>query len=303
MSKVDLNINYTIRINRLFEFIDDNLEGDLSLNAIAKLAYFSPFHFHRIFKFITGETLNEYVTRRRIEKGALDLLHKNITTTKIAHQYGFSDNSSFSRAFKKYYRVCPTEFINQNPHRHTKILPLNSKNGQDYPDYTKYLSIIDDLKNWIKMNSNIDVKEITGMNLAYITAIGPQNLENAFGKLINWATQNGLMKNNAKFITIYHDSFKVTEASKVRLSAAIVIDEPVKKEGEIGRTSIEAGKYIVGRFTIGQNEFEKSWTGMFLWMNENGYKKADKNPFEIYYNNFKNHPEKKAIVELYIPVE
>lgn len=44
------------------------------------------------------------------QQSALDLLHKNITTTEIAHQYGFGDNSSFSRTFKKYYGVSPTEF-------------------------------------------------------------------------------------------------------------------------------------------------------------------------------------------------
>ncbi len=51
------------------------------------------------------------------------------------------------------------------------------------------------------------------------------------------------------------------------------------------------------------NELEKPWTGLFLWMNKNGYKKKDRNPFEIYHNNFKEHPEKKAIVDFYIPIE
>ncbi|MGQ1889987.1 helix-turn-helix transcriptional regulator [Thermophagus sp. OGC60D27] len=107
-------IDYKKRINRVFEFIDQNLESDLSLNTVSEIAFFSPFHFHRVFKFVTGETLNKYVTRRRIEKSASDLLHKNITTTEIAHKYGFSDNSSFSRAFKKYFEVSPTEFKKQN---------------------------------------------------------------------------------------------------------------------------------------------------------------------------------------------
>lgn len=55
----EILIDYKSRINRVFEFIDENLEADLSLKAIAEIAYFSPFHFHRVFKFITGETLNE----------------------------------------------------------------------------------------------------------------------------------------------------------------------------------------------------------------------------------------------------
>src|SRR5690606_9228296 len=103
-------------------------------------------------------TLNEYVKRKRIEKSASDLLHKNITATEIAHKYGFSDNSSYSRAFKKYFGVSPTEFKNQNPNRFSKIRQLKSKNGQEYPDYEKYICVINNLKNWIKMNAKIEIK-------------------------------------------------------------------------------------------------------------------------------------------------
>lgn len=299
----EIQADYRSRVNRFFKFIDENLESDLSLNMISEIAFFSPFHFHRVFKFITGETLNVYVTRRRIEKLALDLLHKNTTTTETAHKYGFSDNSSFSRTFKKYYGISPTEFRKQNPNRLSKIRQLQSKNGQEYPDYEKYLCIIDNLKNWIKMNAKIEVTEMPKMDLAYVSNIGSQNLENAYGKLIQWATPQGLMNDQTKLVTIYHDSFKVTEANKVRMSAAIMLNKPTETEGEIGLTSVEAGKFIVGSFKIGLNEFEKSWTGLFLWMNEKGYKKADRNPFEIYHNNFNEHPERKAIVDFYIPVE
>ena len=89
----EIQADYQNRINRVFEFIDENLDSDLSLATISEIAFFSPFHFHRIFKFVTGETLNEYVNRKKIEKSSLDLLHKNITTSEIAHKYGFSDRS------------------------------------------------------------------------------------------------------------------------------------------------------------------------------------------------------------------
>jgi AraC family transcriptional regulator len=299
----EIQADYKNRINRVFEFIDQNLESDLSLNTVSEIAFFSAFHFHRVFKFVTEETLHEYVKRRRIEKSASDLLHKNITATEIAHKYGFSDNSSYSRAFKKYFGVSPTEFKNQNPNRFSKIRQLKSKNGQEYPDYEKYICVINNLKNWIKMNAKIEIKEMSKMDLAYVSSIGPHNLENAYGKLMQWATPKGLINDQTKMITVYHDSFKVTEANKVRMSASILLDKAVETNGEIGLTTIEAGKFIVGSLEIGLKEFEKSWTGLFVWMNENGYKKADREPFEIYYNNYNEHPERKAIIDFCIPIE
>lgn len=89
----EIQADYLNRINRVFKFIDENLDADLSLHKISEIAFFSPFHFHRIFKFITGETLNEYVNRQRIEKSALAVLHKNLTMSEIAHRYGFNSYS------------------------------------------------------------------------------------------------------------------------------------------------------------------------------------------------------------------
>jgi len=153
------------------------------------------------------------------------------------------------------------------------------------------------------MNAKIEIKEIQKMEVAYVTSIGSQNLSNAFQKLIQWATPQGMMNDQTKMLTIYHDSFKITQAHKVRMSASILLEKPVKTTEEIGVTSIEKGKFIVGHFEITSQEFEKSWTGLFVWMNKNGYKKANRDPFEIYHNNFNEHPQKIAIVDFYIPIE
>jgi AraC family transcriptional regulator len=299
----EIQTDYKNRINRVFQYIDENLDSDLSLNTISEIAFFSPFHFHRIFKAITGETLNEFVTRRRIEKAASDLLHKKTGVTEISLKFGFNDNSSFTRTFKKIYGVSPSDFRKQNPNTFSKIRQLESKNGQAYPDYEKYICVINDLKNWIEMNAKIEVKKMPKMDLAYVSGIGPQNLEHAYQKLVQWAAPKGLLSKQSKMVTIYHDSFKVTEENKVRVSACLALKAPVNTSGEIGLTSIEEGRYVVGNFEIGLDEFTKSWTGLFVWMNENGYQKADRNPFEIYHNNFKEHPERKCIVDFCIPIE
>lgn len=304
VTQKEIQADYRNRINLVFEFIDNNLEADLSLNTVSEIAYFSPFHFHRIFKFVTGETLNEYVTRQRIEKSALDLLHKNITATELAHKYGFSDNSSFSRAFKKYFGISPTGFKKENPNRHSKICQLESKIGQEYPDYEKYICIINNLKKWTEMNAKIEIKETPELNLAGVTHIGVNGIENAFEKLTKWAIPKRLLENpKAKMGRVFYDSFKVTSPDKVRMSIFLVTNEPFEAEGEISKLVINKGKCIVGRFEITPNEFEKSWTSLFIWMNENGYKKSTENPFEIYQNDYRQHPEGKFVVDLYIPIE
>lgn len=295
--------DYSNRIHRVFEFIDENLELNLTLETVAEIAFFSPFHFHRVFKFVTGETVNAYVTRRRIEKSVADLLHKDITTTAIAHKYGFSDISSYSRTFKKYYGVSPTKFKEQNPNRYSKIRQLKSKNGQAYPNPEKYIYIIANLKNWTTMNAKIEIRETSELKIAGVTHVGVNGIESAFEKLTKWAVPKGLLKNSeAKMGRLFYDSFKITAPNKVRMSVFLATDEPFETEGEIQRLTLNTVKCIVGRFEITPDEFEKAWTSLFIWMNENGYKKGEAHPFEIYHNDYREHPEHKFMVDLHIPV-
>ena len=299
-----MQITYISSVNKALQFMDENLDTNLSLEMISKVACFSPFHFHRIFKAITNETLNSYINRKRIEKAASVLTHKpEVSITELSLLFGFNSNSSLTRAFKKYYGISPSEFRKQKTSRFSKISKIESKNGQEQVVFEEYICSINNLNHWIKMNAKIEIKEIANLELAYVTSIGEHGVATAYDTLVKWATPLGLLKHpDTKMVTIYHDSFKTTTPEKIRISACITLTEPVKVSGNIGRTSIEKGKFIVGSFVIGLSEFEKSWNGLFIWMAENGYKKADGNPFEIYHNDYRIHPEKKCIVDYCIPI-
>lgn len=293
---------YIKRVSKVFEYIHENLDSELNLEKLSDIAYFSPFHFHRIFKSITGETLNEYITRQRIEKAASHLLHTNNPIADIGFQFGFKDASSFTRSFKKYYNQSPTEFKSSNPRRFSKIGQVNSKNGQVIPDMDTYLRNLKQLNHWIDMNATIEITTFEPFHLVYLPVMGPQNLGITFNQLIKWAGPQGLMTEENKVMTVYHDSFKFTPPHKLRMSASLSVQKEIKPEGEISFKDFDPGKCICARFEIDVQEFEKSWTGLFLWMNENGFKKSDKDPFEIYHNNFNEHPEGIAIVDFCIPV-
>ncbi|MGL4632589.1 MAG: AraC family transcriptional regulator [Leadbetterella sp.] len=296
---------YIKRINKVLTYIDENLDAELSLKTISDIANYSPFHLHRLFKAITSETLNTYITRKRIERTAMMLIHnKEFSIAEIASKYGFNNDSTFSRTFKKIYGHSPSEFRKSNFDNFSKIGKVNSNNGKGNFITEEYLCNIKDLKNWIKMNAKIEVKDMSKMNLAYVTQIGVIGIDNAFQRILKWATPRELLaKSNTNVCRVFHDSFKVTDSDKVRMSIGIITDQEISVDGEVGLTTIEKGKNIIGHFVIEPKEFEKSWDSLFIWMNENGYKKADRHPFEIYYNNFNDHPEKKCIVDLIIPIK
>ena len=154
------------------------------------------------------------------------------------------------------------------------------------------------------MNANIEVKVVEQINVAGVTHIGVNGIEKAFEKITKWANQKGLLENpESKMGRLFFDSFKFTAPDKVRMSIFITSHKPFEVGGEISSLTIKKAKCIVGKFEITPAEFEKSWTSLFVWMNEKGYKKSDENPYEIYHNDYRNHPDNKFIVDLHIPIE
>ncbi|EHQ29138.1 AraC family transcriptional regulator [Mucilaginibacter paludis] len=296
--------DYVQSINKAIRFIDLHLDEDLTLEMVAAAACYSPFHFHRVFSVVTKETLNAYITRRRLEKAASVLMRKKeVGLTEIYLKYGFNSNSSFTRTFKKFYGLSPMQFRNNCPDKFSKIRQADSKNGQKIVAFDKYICNMDH-KQWMEMNASIEVKEMPQLQMAYIAHVGHDNLAGTFERLMRWARPKGLMDwSGLKMATIYHDSFKITAPDKVRMSSCMLLQEPVQTDGEIATLTINKGKFIVGRFEMTNVDFEKAWTGMFIWLHENGYKTTDRNPFELYHNDYRKHPENKFIVDLCIPVD
>jgi len=301
---MQLSKDHIKSINKALHFIDVNLESDLSLDQISKIAHYSPYHFHRLFKAFTNETLNNYIARKRVEKASAILLRKkHITISDLSIQYGFSSNSSFTRAFKTFYGVSPSHFRRQGKGAYSKIRQVKSKNGQAITTFEDYVCETNH-KNKAPMESHIEVKTIKTLNVVGMTCIGSHELTSTFNRLLEWAGPQGLLRTpDFKMATIYYDSFKITAPDKVRLSACLLVDEPIKTEGEVTAITINKGLYIVAHHEIGIHEFERVWTSLFMWMNNNGYKMRNEPPFEIYHNNFNEHPEKLCILDLYIPVE
>ena len=81
---MSLNPIYQQRINRVIDYINQNLDHSFSLDELAQKAHFSSYHFHRIFVAVTGETVNFYTNRIRLEKSARLLKLSNSTITVIA---------------------------------------------------------------------------------------------------------------------------------------------------------------------------------------------------------------------------
>jgi AraC family transcriptional regulator len=131
------------KMNDALNYIEENLADEIDFAEVAKRAYCSEYHFKRMFSFLAGVPLSEYIRRRRLTLAAFDLRDSSSRIIDIAVKYGYNSPDSFTRAFQSLHGVTPSEA---------------RKNGQSlkaYPRMTFQLSI----KGGSEMNYRIVEKE------------------------------------------------------------------------------------------------------------------------------------------------
>ena len=105
----DSRSEYARRMHRVLEHVDRHLDQPLELDDLARVANFSAFHFHRLFAAWMGETLGEYLRRRRLEVAALRLVAQpRVPILQVALSVGFGSTEAFARAFKARCGETPT---------------------------------------------------------------------------------------------------------------------------------------------------------------------------------------------------
>lgn len=102
-------MNWIENMNNALEYIEENIDKDITSDEIAKAAYSSKFHFLRMFNMLTGMTLGEYIRGRRLSLAGKDALSSNMKICDIAYKYGYETPESFTKAFKKLHGISPSQ--------------------------------------------------------------------------------------------------------------------------------------------------------------------------------------------------
>jgi AraC family transcriptional regulator len=97
-------------ILQLLSDLRGRLDGDVSLEALAARSGWSPFHFHRTFRKVVGETPKQYTLRLRLERAAARLASGGDPVVRVAAEAGFSSHEVFTRAFRRQFGLTPSRY-------------------------------------------------------------------------------------------------------------------------------------------------------------------------------------------------
>ncbi len=300
--------DYIGRINRVIDAINARLAEKLSLEDLAAVACFSPYHFHRVFRGIVGESLYNFILRLRIEKAANLLLQSpDLPVTDIAFDCGFSSSSHFASSFKARYGVSASEFRALGPGELSKILKPESKIMEVFDCSSPYgvgqTAVTHSERRFMEMK--VEVKEMPGLHVAYARHIGKyEECGKAWETVCSWAGRRGLMGRGTQMIGICHDNPDVTPEDKCRYDACVTVPAGTKVEGEIGQADIPSGRYAVLRYEGSIDAIGSAYDWFFAqWLPESGFQVDDRPCYDIYLKDPDDTPERKTIADICMPVK
>lgn len=240
---------YKSRINKVINFVNENLDRAISLDELAKVAYFSPYHFHRIFVAVTGESVNDFTNRIRLEKTARLLRYGKNAIADVGMQCGFSSASTFSRAFKQHFGISPSAYRKGAPIENSKI----RKELFPVKDYHCNMTGEE-----ISEKFPITIQDFPDRRVAYIRVLDSYRegvVIKAFEDLVNWAKKVGLFDSETIFGMSVDDPM-VTPKEMYRYEVCITIPEDFKMEKNdvVETMTISKCKYAVASVSGTFNE-------------------------------------------------
>ena len=288
---------YIARINRVVDHIDAHLAEPLDLAALAAVAHFSPWHFHRVFQGVTGETLAERVRRRRLEVAASRLLATPPQAAlTIALDVGFGSAEVFTRAFKAYFGVTPSawrrgawrDWAQRHRDALSKIHQAQRKANQAVMDALRH-----DASPWQERHDDtgadamdIELRTLPDTTLAYmrhVGAYGSPAISQMWQRFSAWGAQHGLLQAGRLLVGVSQDSPDITAPDKCRYDAGVQVDAGFRPDGEIGVQTLAGGRYACARFVGTAMDIHAAWHDVFgRWLPGSGYQPDDRPCLELY---------------------
>ncbi|MGL5837509.1 MAG: AraC family transcriptional regulator [Sphingorhabdus sp.] len=267
---------YEARIARAISFVDANPAEHISLEKLASIACLSPFHFHRIFRSLTGEAVREFVERRKLEH-AIALANKGKPWKYAASACGFGSPISFTRAFKRVYNVLPSQF---------DLAGWWHKRG-DREDAFKVSSYFLRPAPPLDLEFKVNVMERPSARLAVSRAwsgyLHPERLMGAYNRLRNWAKKAGIDAKDGKIVGASRDDPDLTPLSRCRYDFLIELPDGVDPPTYFSIAERKAGLWAVTPVAGGMDVVDRAWSMLFKsWLPASGLDLRGEPAEEVY---------------------
>lgn len=270
---------YTQRVQRVVDYLNDHLDEKFDLERLAALAHFSPYHFHRTYRGLLGETVYDTMRRLRLRRAALDLLDTRLSIERAAARAGYTSQAAFTRAFRAEYGEPPARYRGAQAARDERIKEMNMY--------------------------QVEVVDIDPFRVAAVQHRGDyQLISKAFEKLAATAATEGFFTDRTRTLGIYHDDPKAVSEAELRATACMTVPDDWAPSGEIEEARIEGGRYARIVHTGPYTELTKPYDWLYrTWLPESDEEPRNLPVIEEYLNDPRQVSAKDLQTAVLLPLE
>jgi len=270
-------LDYSRQLAAVTDFIYSHLDDDLDLNRLADIACLSPYHWHRVYQALRGETVAETVKRLRLQRAAGYLAGTDLSIPELARRSGYPNVQSFTRIFKAAYGLPPAAYRTGGGHVEYQSDPRADR-----------------------LPHPVEIRSTTAITLAAAAHTGPfMEIGRAFTAVTDVLTDLSA----PRMIAIYLDDPSLVPDQRCRSVAGVVVgeDEPVPEP--LLRTMIPAGRHAVLRYRGPYASMHAAYEWLYgEWLLGSGEVPGEQPVFEEYLNDPVDTAPADLLTEIFLPL-
>jgi AraC family transcriptional regulator len=271
------------RLLRVFDHIHDNPAGDLSLDALSDVAAMSRFHWHRVFRAMTGETMAQAVRRIRMQRASYLLVMTDQPLAVLAASVGMDNLASFSRAFAEHFLMSPATFRKRGELRPFVRTPLPRRDPM-HP---------------------VTIRSEPPIRLAALPHKGAYfEISRAFQKLSAVMASRDLFRHAGRMIAVFYDDPQSVAEPDLRSHAGFELTSDADLAAPLEDVTLPAGRQAVLTYTGPYAGLPAAYDELFgVWLPQSGEEPADAPSFEVYLNSPMDTAPEELVTELHLPLK
>lgn len=279
--------SYAMRVEKVVAHLADRLDQPLTLEQLAAIGHFSPFHFHRIYRGLMGETVADTLRRMRLHRAAVELVHGRHTLETIARRCGYGSGAAFSRAFAQAHGMPPGAFRRR---QERPVAGPSCSRPASSEDTAMY---------------DVKIEILPPHHVAALRHVGAYHeIGHAFERLGAWAAGQGIGSTRQRSFGIYYDDPESKPASELVADACIEVAPEQPLDGALRPLTIAGGRHAVLVHTGPYAELERPYRWLFgEWLPASGEEAADAPVVEEYLNDPQSLPPGEWKTAICVPLK
>jgi AraC family transcriptional regulator len=282
-TKTTTAADYRRRMTRVVDFLHQNLDTNIRIDDLADIAHLSPYHWHRIYTAMQGETVANTLKRLRLERAADSLANSSTGIRTIAQKAQYSTPEAFGRAFKSAYGMTPAAYRDRGSHN-------EFKNANLVGDYARF---------------EVNIEALGFSDCAVVPHTGSyMQINHAMGVLFGALAEQQLLDENSAMLAVFYDDPELTAEAKLRSAACSPVGAGVTLAPPLEMTTLYQADYAKLLYTGPYADMKDAYQWLYgTWLPNSGQTVADAPAVECYLDNPQDTPPNKLRTLLCLPLE